>query len=316
MERKIFLPDEFQYVVIGGTGWLGLSTLDHLKRKLGASFLREVVVFGSRSQELVLKTGESISVRSLSSLEEFKPHKPLLVLHYAFRTKDKVSTTSLESYLSENLQIRNAVFRFLERCNVAGLITPSSGAVYQYLDHQNTSESSVVYGKCKYEDEQIFSETAKKRGYRAVIPRVFNLGGPNINKVSHYALSSIILSCLSKTTIRLQATHPVWRSYYAVQDFLELVFRMIEDPDPDVPTSFDTAGDEVVEIGELAQRCRILLSKNGVIDVVRPFVQKEPNDYYVGTPETIRMLERRYHLTPQSLDHQICQTAGFLQTNI
>lgn len=303
---------DFDYVVAGATGWLGRATLDYLRRRLGDAGAARIHAFASSARELTLADGARVPVKALDELPGLALERPALVFHYAFRTKDRVGDMSVDEYVGSNAGIRRMLVDFIDRHQVASLFVPSSGAAYAGLERDDRSDAAV-YGRCKLDDERTFADKAAQKGFRAVVARVFNLSGPYINKHELYALSSIILACLRKEPIRIQASNPVWRSYYAVEDLIALAIAAMTDAALDGPAIIDTVGTEVIEVGELAQRCRHLLDATDIV-MERPFVQAAPNNYYVGTPTGIRGLEARYGLAPRTLDRQIADTAAYLRS--
>lgn len=303
---------DFDYVVAGATGWLGRATLDHLRRRLPDGGKGRIHAFASSPREVALADGAAIPVHALDALPALALSRPALVFHYAFRTKDRVGDMSVDEYVRSNEGIRRALVEFIDGHAVAGIFVPSSGAAYAGLERDNQSDAAI-YGRCKLDDERVFAEKAAQNGFRAVIARVFNLSGPYINKHELYALSSIILACLRNEPVRIQASHPVWRSYYAVEDLISLAIAAMTDDTIGIESIIDTVGTEVIEVGELAQRCRHLLGA-AQVPVERPYVKAEPNNYYVGTPAGIRALEARCHIAPRSLDRQILDTAAYLRS--
>jgi UDP-glucuronate decarboxylase len=302
---------DFDFVVAGATGWLGQATLAQLYRMLGADAGSRVHAFASSARSLTLADGTAIKVRALAELPGVGIERPAIVFHYAFQTKDAVGRMPLDEYLSSNAGIRQTMFEFIDRHRVAGMFVPSSGAAYAGLV-QDDSSDAAVYGRCKLDDERLFTEKAAQQGFKLVLPRVFNMSGPYINKHDLYALASIILACLNGQAPRIRAAHPVWRSYYAVDDLIHLGLAALLDNGYDHCAMFDTAGNEVIEIGELAQRCVRLLRIAADSTIERPFVHAAPNDYYAGDPAAIRSLEQRYGFKPRSLDQQILDTASYL----
>jgi nucleoside-diphosphate-sugar epimerase len=302
---------DIQYVIIGVTGWLGRATFDFIKRTHVAISPALIVPFASSECSLTLENGEKVFVHALDKIKEFKPSKPVIIFHYAFCTKDKLAGLDHEQYRKANFLIREKVDYALKNWDIVGAVLSSSGAVHYHLSNTRSSDSLSLYGKGKLEDEEFFLELSQKMKFRMVMPRIFNLSGHYINKLNLYALSAILMNCLREKDIVLQANHPVWRSYYGVNDLIELLISILGDPD-EVPSIFDVAGLEVTEISELAFRCRQLVGRES-LRVIRPFVNPEPNNFYVGNPQIIRKLEERYQIVPSSLDHQILTTANYLK---
>lgn len=305
--------DALHFLVTGVGGWLGRATLEVLTSACGPDAADRITAVGRREGVMQLAGTQKIVVYPWHLLRSIKGGSPVVVFHHAFVTKGQAGKQSEASYRQANLEIQQAAIHFLAQNNVVGLMVPSSGAVYAFLNKTAAAtEPLVQYGRCKYEDEQVFTELADQRGFRVVMPRIFNLSGPYINNHQGYALSSFILNCLHHEDIHVRADHEVWRSYYSAEALVRLVLGIISAPAWDKPLLFDTVGGEVVEVGELAQRCLRLLG-NGHREVRRPVIKPTGKDYYVGTPAVIRDIERILGMTPVSLDAQILETAEFLK---
>ncbi len=298
------------FVVIGATGWLGQATLEYLFGHLPAAQWTRVHAFASSARQLVLRDGTTVAVQPLSALSALRPPRPALVFHYAFQTKDRVAGNSVEAYIQHNRHIREALAQFVDANPVAGLFVPSSGAAYAGLDMANHSDGAI-YGRCKLEDERAFEAMGAQYGFTVCSPRVFNVSGPYINKHHLYALASIITACLRNEPIVVRATHPVIRSYYSVMDLIALCCHLLLAERAPTFHTFDTAGTEAVEVGELAIRCQRLLAPHLAIE--RPPLSTAPADRYVGDADAIRQWERTAGISPQPLDEQILATANYLR---
>ncbi len=324
------------FVVTGATGWLGRATLDVLQSQLGAETDSRLMAISRSETAIALTGGRAIRGRSWEWLDRWTPGGPLVVFHHAFVGKGQASQWPLAVYRQANQNIRQRLERFLHRHQIAGLFVPSSGAAYAYLKPTaSPRDPLVIYGQCKYEDEQTFSELAARNGWALVMPRVFNLSGPYINNLRQYALACIILHCLRREDVVLTADHPVWRSYYPAANLIRLALKLLAGESTAPPTGghpgaktaaavaeprhevtkylFDTVGAEVVEISQLARRCVQLLA-GGALTVRRPPLKNRPKDYYVGAPRVLRALEQRWGLEPVHLDQQILDTAEYLKT--
>lgn len=305
--------DQFDFVIIGATGWLGQATLEYLLRPLAPIDSSRVHAFASTSRPLVLRDSTVVPVQALPSLTTLRTSRPTLVFHYAFQTKDRVIANNHEAYTLLNRNIREALLQFIDTNPVVGLFVPSSGAAYAGMNEHDQSDGAV-YGRCKLDDERVFETIGQKYRFPVVSPRVFNVSGPYINKHNLYALASIISACLSNRTISLRAPHQVLRSYYSVTDLIELCYRLmlIEQKKGSMFHVFDTVGTEMVEVGELALRCQGLLAPHLTIE--RPPLCEKPIDRYVGDATAIRKLERKLQIIPLGLDQQIKLTADYMSS--
>ncbi|AGX87486.1 NAD-dependent epimerase/dehydratase family protein [Candidatus Symbiobacter mobilis] len=291
-------------VVTGANGWLGRATLDMLRQALGAEFGQRVVALGSRDDPPV------------RALESWVPPagRGLLLWHYAFLTKDRAEGMPLADYERRNRALRERVLGWVRGGSVWGMVLPSSGAVYDYLHATGRDAAVREYGRLKVEDEQAFGAACAQAGARLVIARVFNLSGPYINKIEHYALASMIRQVLAGEPVAVRAARPVLRSYYYVGDCLELCARMLLRSVPGQCEAFDVAGEEVVELGELG-RCVAAVLQSPHAQVLRPALLADAEeDCYVGDRTRISLLENKLGLHPLGLAAQIRETARYLQT--
>jgi len=308
----------WHFVVTGANGWLGRATLAVLRQALGGDFATRVTALGSRAASLELD-GHAVPVAPL--LDWTPPaHTPLLVCHYAFLTMDKVQGMSADDYVARNEAIRNTVLGWIAQGAVRAALVPSSGAVYDYLRGLEDPElaaarnpNAVLYGRLKHEDELAFAAACKQHGARLVLPRVFNLAGPCINKFDAYALASFIAQLLQGGAIAINARRPVLRSYYYIGDLLELCFGLLLRADAAPVLRFDTAAEEVVELEPLARRVAAVLGKAAAPAPARSALDPAlPADRYVGERAGVAALEAMLGLRPMALDEQISRTADYI----
>jgi UDP-glucuronate decarboxylase len=173
---------------------------------------------------------------------------------------------------------------------------------------------AVIYGRLKYEDEQRFIALGQERDIPVIIPRIFNIAGPYINKYQAYALSSVIDDLLNKKCVHLKAAQPVMRSYLAVSDVIDICLHWLLAECGSAPLVLDAAGEEIIEIGDLARRaCRLLGRDENIID--RPHMTTSTENRYVGDGQRFRELAKRYHRPLQCLDEMILSTAEYIRAN-
>lgn len=230
--------------------------------------------------------------------------------HYAFATREHVTRLGITSYVASNEEITELLIGHVSRTRPVGALVVSSGAVYL-----GTELSANPYGVLKARDERLFFDTAMRGGGggsepRVVVPRLFNLAGPFINKPD-YVLGSVVRDIAGGGPIRLQADHLVIRSYVHVQDLVDLGFAMMLGDAPLPLEAFDTAGEREIEIGELAIQAASVLGCPGM-KVRRPEVDKTRVDRYVGDPIMIHSLARSFGIEFRSLERQVEDTAAYL----
>ena len=175
------LHSELEVVVTGGRGWLGRATLHMLDSAFSGELHDRVHVFARTYGSITLSSGTNLPIWPLSDLPALTlgPH---VMVHYAYATKEQAAVLGLEEYVSSNREITSIVADHVKDTGPVGLFVPSSGAVYFEDDITRNP-----YGVLKAEDELTFEELAvhgeSAHGRcRTVMPRLFNLAGPFLNK--------------------------------------------------------------------------------------------------------------------------------------
>jgi nucleoside-diphosphate-sugar epimerase len=299
-----------EFVVTGGGGWIGRATLEMLGECLGGQTRARVHVFGRSARPVGVGPGLTLSARPLDELPSLVvgPH---LLVHLAYSTREQIPAQGLVPYITGNRAITTLVADHLTRSTPVGFFSPSSGAVYLGDDLD-----SNPYGVLKLEDERRFSElvgpsSGSATECRVVVPRLFNLAGPFLNKPEVYALGSILGAIRGGGPVRLTSDRPVVRSYLHVADLVDLAFAVMVGGGPVPDRPFDTAGERDIEIGELAELA-VSLVGGPEITVERPPLVGTGTDRYVGDGSTLRELARAYGLELRPLPVQIVDTARYL----
>lgn len=300
------------FIVTGGSGWMGKAVLEMLESALGDDVERRVVVFGSSNRNLTLRSGRVLACSELKSISAAGVG-PKFLIHCAFLTKDKLNSQSFESFIAGNQAITNLVRAWAETADVRGIFTPSSGAVYKKGTKILDSDlQNNAYGAMKIADEKVFTEYAAARKIPLCMPRLFNLSGPFINKHNLYALASMIKAVLAGQSIQIHAAHRVVRSYIHVVDLVALAFGMLLQPRSDDAPVFDTAGEDVVELDDLADAVRKSLGEPEWL-IERPPLVTGHEDVYVGDATEMRRMLQLRKQNVHSLREQICDTASYMQ---
>jgi nucleoside-diphosphate-sugar epimerase len=287
-----------------------------LRQALGAEFTLRVTALGSRQSQITFADGQTCPVQALHEWQ-LPPGQPVIVFHYAFLTKDKVGGISTEEYVARNETISSTVRSWIQTGNVRGVVMPSSGAVYDFLHTKSRDSAANLYGQLKYNDEMSFTAACQAKGTGLIIPRVFNVSGPYINKFDSYALASFIFQTLSAKPITINARRPVIRSYYFIGDLIELCLQLLFRQTTAKTECFDTAGEEVVELSELAQRvAAVLADRDPALTQRLPMLEDAIEDRYVGNRQRIEELERYVGIRPMTLDAQISATSLYIESTM
>ncbi len=295
---------EERIAVTGATGWLGRVTLDLLRGALGEeAFARRVGAYASRA-----RTVDGIDMRALATLAGAdQPYD--VIAHYAFVTREHAGEQGHDAYVAANVAISLEVLRALERGGVSGFFYTSSGAVYDTAGLPETDLRANPYGALKHLDELAFAQACRAAGTGCAIARVFNVSGPHMAKPRLFALGDLVLCALAGEPLVVKARHPVRRSFVAAADVASLGLSLALAGEDAV---FDTAGDRVVELGELAQLVGSELA--GTLPVHRDYDPSGPAHEYAGRAGEMAGLARRHGVELASLEQQIHDTAAGLRS--
>jgi nucleoside-diphosphate-sugar epimerase len=295
-------------IVTGASGWLGLATLEMLHALMGEAFSRRVVCLGGRARRLSVRGGVEVDQAPISAIAELAP-APSIVLHLGFLTQGPQMTLGAEDYVAANDAIRRTVLSALDRVGAEALFLASSGAAY-LADRCGGPQSKQLYGWLKREDEVAFGAWGRERGKTVAIARIFNLTGPYINRRATYAIACFIADALARRLIRIQAPRPVYRSYTSIAALMSSALGALTDA-PHGPFTFDTSGEAVLEMAEIANAvASALQAREGVR---RPsFDPAAEPDRYVGDGAAYAALSERFGVAPTLLADQIRQTADFM----
>ena len=297
-------------LVTGAGGWLGRATLGMLLDWLGRDrFARQVTAYASQARSQAIAGPVEIACLPLSALADARHAEGGIICHYAFLTKDKVADWGAERYTAENGEISRIVLGAVERLRPRGVFLTSSGAA----DGAQADEAGRLYGRLKAKDEADFADAARRLGHRAVIARLYNIAGPWINKPEAYVLAAILTDVLAGRPVALKAKAPVLRSYTHVGDAIGLSLLALLSPAP-LPAviPFDTEGETLVEVGDLAERIRRLLGREDLA-IERSWDPAAAANLYRGDGAAMRALAARLGVGLRGLDEQILDTARFLK---
>ncbi len=298
----------FRFIVTGARGWLGRATLDLLESALGFDLNARVVAVGSTTGAIRTRGGQEVPLRALAGPSPGAV--PSLLLHYAYLTKDRLGFMAPEEFRRGNAEIRNTVASWVASSGVRGVFLPSSGAVYAALGTAPDREGRGTYGADKLRDEKQFADACHAVHARLFVARVFSLSGPHINKHGAYVLAAILLSLINGQRVVLRAQRPVYRSFIAVADLVSLALGWLTSDGPPQLLTLDASSDEVLEVGELAQRAIDVLRATGSIE--RPDVDPREPDRFVGDAEPMKSLAARLGQSLAPIKRQIIDTAAFL----
>lgn len=301
----------YRVLITGASGWLGQAALELLATALGPRWGDQVQCFGSTARTLRLRDDIQVVQRPLAEMTTL-PSRPSILLHFAYLTREKVAGMSPHDYMATNRAITQTAAAAADRVGVDRVFLTSSGAVYAALAAPASINPALLYGRLKLEDETLFERfAARDSGRRVMTARVFNLSGPYINKLDSYALASFIEQARRGSRIEIRAGHPVIRSYTSAENLLGVAFGGLLAASGENHLRFDTAGEQEVEVQELADAVCAIVSPAATVQRLH-LSPDGAADRYVGDGHFYRALAARLGVVEHDLPRQIKDTARYL----
>jgi nucleoside-diphosphate-sugar epimerase len=287
--------------ITGASGWVGSAIVHQLLRDLPGSDGVPLRLFGSTARTLEVG-GRRLAVESLSDAASLGEGE-WLVLHLAVVGADRLGGDP-ERLRAANDAVLSQTLNLARTAAVRRFVYASSGAVYQ----NGATAEKQAYGEMKRAQEGVAQDWAAKASVPLLIPRIFNVGGPYINHVGAYALGSFIEQALASGVIEIQARQAVLRSYVHLFEFARVLFELSLSDEASL--TFDTAGDDVVEMSDLARAVRSALALD--LDIRRP-PMSPGEDRYVGDGRLYQAAVARCQGEPIGLDRIVRDTAEYLR---
>lgn len=305
--RQAVRADTRRIAIVGARGWIGRTLVELIGEALSEAAADRIVCFGSHAAEIALNSGMRLRQAPLEALGALD-HRPSLLFHLAFLTKDKAPDMSADAYRRANQLISDSVAAALDPIGVDRLFVASSGAA-AFADDPAAAPDLRLYGALKRDDEHRFAAWATRapETRRAAICRLYSVSGPFINKPDRYALADLILRALSGGPVGATAPREMWRSYVAVKEVLALALAMLLTHRGEAAPRFDSGGEEI-ELGALAA---LVGAELGAPVVPRPIADPAAN-HYCGDHRAWRALLDRHGLAHLGLAEQIRETAAYL----
>jgi nucleoside-diphosphate-sugar epimerase len=287
--------------VTGASGWIGSALVDQLIALLPPEGSIALRLFGSAPRTLEIR-GRQLAVESLADAVPLGDGE-WLVLHLAVVGADRLGDAP-DQLTAANLAVLDQALRLAETAAVRRFVHASSGAIHQ----TDASGRKRAYGDMKRAQENHVRAWAARTGAPLLMPRIFNVGGPYINHITSYALGDLISQALETGAVRIEARQAVVRSYVHVFELARVVLDMALDPD--APAVFDTAGEEAVEMADLARALGRDLDLR--LDIQRP-PMTAGEDRYVGDGQIYQAAIARSGAVPLGLTPIIRDTAAYIR---
>lgn len=294
----------------GAGSWLGRAFLALLAEEGALPHPEKLRLYAS-SDRMIRLDDRSVPVEKLSGAAPLSDG-PWLLFHFAFLGKERTAEMPIADFIAANDAILADTLRIASPASGLRFVFASSGAAHAVRADISACDPSNRYGWCKVSHEHRLTDWCHEHGVPLIIPRIFNIGGPYINKTASYALSSFIEAARTQGTIRIAASRPTYRSYVHVNELLSLLASAGLQHVADVPLAFDTVGSDIVEMQDLAEAVRRLL-RRADLTIERAVLDDSTSDKYVGDGARYRALlaARGRDIVP--LDPIIADTVHFLE---
>lgn len=312
-------------LIIGGSGFFGKSILDAYRRRLLEKWNVDSVIVIARSAINLRKTAPELMHPSIELIDaNIATCQSLPTADYVIHA---AASTDERNYISRPFEERqNILSGAVNYCTLAPqfhekskIVYVSSGAVYgqQPKDLMRMSEdhplqpieamasSKQDYAAAKRDSEALIARLGGK-GFNVSIARCFAFVGPYLPLDQHFAIGNFIKNGMMGTSIQLNATHPVYRSYMYSDDLVLWLMAIAENAAPSTPC-FNVGSDEAVSVMELANK----IATKCNVSVVHPNQVLSPIDRYIPSIEKAQKeLGLRMSFT---LDQAINETIKNLQ---
>ncbi len=299
--QKEYLKHKF--IITGSTGWIGKCLLDKLYSVFGDDLNNNVVALSNSSSQFTLQNGYKVYLKGYD--HDFEDCDNYILCHFAFLTMDKVKNMTNEQYISQNGEIQDKISKIIRRTRPKSIIYSSSGAVYK---------KDNLYGQMKIDDENYFQEIAKEVGCSMVIPRIFNIGGPYINKHNLYAISDFIVQLIKGGEVVINAPHRVIRSYVHINDILDICLSWALDRDNQGKSIiFDTKNKKDVDLLELANQIIKVTNIRGSVTISENYPLEGKEDKYTGSSDLINEVCKQYSISLKGYEEIIKDTYKYLK---
>lgn len=236
-------------------------------------------VFASRPGRMTLEAGTTVGLEALAGAVPLAGGD-WVVAHFAALGKDRTADLPVTDYVAQSEALQDAALRLIAGADQPRLFFASSGAVYG-PEGRPPALADEPYGHMKALQEAALAEWCEVNGAPLTVCRVFNVGGPYGNKLELYALSSLIRSALAGGDIPIRARGAVLRSYVHVEELMAVLVGRARSASAGASKPFDSAGAELVEIGELAAMVCAQLGLNPA-RIIRHWEAAAPVSRYAG----------------------------------
>jgi nucleoside-diphosphate-sugar epimerase len=285
------------FVVNGGTGWLGIATLRALERFENNEKIEITSSDGRRFRAHDLGEFNTKELTSNTKID----FKADILVNLAFKTRDYISILGEEQYTKINLEILKSSINLAQQLKPKSIVIVSSGVVARNQESHGKLDNTQ-YTKLKILEEETFTQIAKDIGANLVILRMWGGSGRDLTSPFKYAIGDLIKQAVTSDKIIVSSEQLVYRRYSDASQQLEIAIKCAISGKN---LTFDSGG-QIIEMGDLADLIKSTLKPN--LNIIRKLDTSLPTDKYYSESNQFDNLAKEYNINLFSLKKQIDET--------
>jgi nucleoside-diphosphate-sugar epimerase len=265
------MPIIQNFLITGGTGYIGKSILDYLSNQQGDKQPQQIFLV-SRS-DLSSDLPKNLNIkwikRDLENPWEFgELPSNLDVIHLA---ADGSPTAYSEESTRKYLQITSNLSTWIRNNDFRSIFFASSGAcsTYKPLPSTPVDTKKEIFREGRIEAENIFINSVLQSGVPYSIGRLYTFIGMRILDKAQYAVSEFIHSAVNKREVVIRSNPNTVRSYLSESDMANWILSSVRKNHP--LNRIEVGSKKSVTIYELASKICDLTEATLKIEVQNDF---------------------------------------------
>ena len=230
-------------LIVGGTGFFGLSILDFLNKN-NNKFSKIIIVSRSR-KNLLLKKFNNLNMKLINTDVDKMNILP--------KCDNIIYLISQKNYKNDIRSFKNFSKLLLKKKFKGNFLYTSSGAVYNYSKSKSLSNNIYNnYAKAKIENEKIIRSISSKR-IKCSIIRCFSFVGLYLPLKSKYVIGNFINSVLNGEKIIIKNCGNIIRSYMHADDLSNNLLKRLSNSN-EFCSTFNLGSNDNVNLKNIAYK--------------------------------------------------------------
>ncbi|MFZ9470076.1 MAG: NAD-dependent epimerase/dehydratase family protein [Rickettsiales bacterium] len=291
--------NHIKYLITGSSGWIAKSFLAKLKLLYSDDFENIVLPLSSKNHNLCLNKN---LIKTFKYNHNFDQNFEYHLIHLGYPSKNVILELGAENFENQCIKNREFIEYFCNNYKVKSLIFSSSGTVYTQTDQ---------YAKNKIFDEEYLQNLAKKHNLNLLITRIFNIGGPYVNKPENFALYNFLLQARSHKNIRIEAKNDIYRSFVHLENLSDFFYCWLNDHNKNSHEILDICTDKSIELKDLAKKIIKIFNLNCEIISPNYNIENHP-EFYIGNAKKYYDFMQKYQIKIHDLNKIITDSNDYL----